>query len=554
VRHPTSRHAPAAHNKDARARRYALPRHVVRAVRQSPGRARPAEPGLWLPLPDVDALPELEELLLGGWLVDSGQTMAIGPLAQAEPVEDHDSAVTLLDPEPVEPVEPVEPAEPHGSAVTLLEPDPVRGFVEPAPAATVALAPSYHPSELAPVETGRGVVWAPRSTRSRSALMAARRAKRNRRHLALLVLLAVAVAIAAAWPRLLGRSATTVRFAVDGRTSVHRVKAATVGDALRAAGVSLGGFDRVTPSLREPLRPNMKVSVRRAVPVTVSVDAGSRSVLTAATTVEELRDQLGLRPTLLTRGDTIGAGTTIAFRTPRRAALTVDGTTTSLTSSARTVDELLADQHVVVGPDDIVAPARDVLLASGTTVQVVRVAGQYTTEQQVVPAGVQYTKDAALPVGQTRVVQPGTDGVRVDTYRITTHDGQVADRQRISSTVAKAALPRVIATGAKVPVAPKSAPKPAAAAGANAVASVSTTHTQMGSASWYSFAAGTCAHKTIPKGTVVKVTNQATGMWTTCMVADRGPFGAGRILDLSRDVFAKLAPNSSGVISVKAEW
>lgn len=75
-----------------------------------------------------------------------------------------------------------------------------------------------------------------------------------------------------------------------------------------------------------------------------------------------------------------------------------------------------------------------------------------------------------------------------------------------------------------------------------------------GGASWYRYIEGTCAHRTLPKGTVVTVTNLATGTSTVCTVADRGPYIDGRIIDLDATVFDDLAPLSSGVIDVRITW
>jgi rare lipoprotein A len=55
-------------------------------------------------------------------------------------------------------------------------------------------------------------------------------------------------------------------------------------------------------------------------------------------------------------------------------------------------------------------------------------------------------------------------------------------------------------------------------------------------------------------GTVVTVTDLATGRWTTCRVADRGPYAGGRIIDLSETTFALLATPSLGVIEVRITW
>ena len=77
---------------------------------------------------------------------------------------------------------------------------------------------------------------------------------------------------------------------------------------------------------------------------------------------------------------------------------------------------------------------------------------------------------------------------------------------------------------------------------------------QEGGASWYAYNPGECAHQTIPKGTVVTVTNLANGASTTCVVTDRGPYGGGRIIDLDRSTFAQLADPSAGVIQVRITW
>ena len=77
---------------------------------------------------------------------------------------------------------------------------------------------------------------------------------------------------------------------------------------------------------------------------------------------------------------------------------------------------------------------------------------------------------------------------------------------------------------------------------------------QSGIASYYLFKPGGCAHKSLPKGTVVTVTNNANGKSTTCTVNDRGPFIAGRIIDLDTRVFKQLASTSSGVFTARITW
>jgi rare lipoprotein A (peptidoglycan hydrolase) len=78
--------------------------------------------------------------------------------------------------------------------------------------------------------------------------------------------------------------------------------------------------------------------------------------------------------------------------------------------------------------------------------------------------------------------------------------------------------------------------------------------TATGEASWYQAAPGTCAHPTLPFGTVVTILDVANGHTATCTVDDRGPYEGGRIIDLSYDVFEQLAPAGLGIIDVRLSW
>lgn len=84
---------------------------------------------------------------------------------------------------------------------------------------------------------------------------------------------------------------------------------------------------------------------------------------------------------------------------------------------------------------------------------------------------------------------------------------------------------------------------------------------QCGGASWYgpgfhgkTAASGetfnqnamTAAHKTLPFGTVVRVTNQKTGKSVTVKINDRGPYHGGRIIDLSKAAADKLGIIAAG--------
>ncbi|MBQ1079788.1 septal ring lytic transglycosylase RlpA family protein [Nocardiopsis sp. B62] len=63
----------------------------------------------------------------------------------------------------------------------------------------------------------------------------------------------------------------------------------------------------------------------------------------------------------------------------------------------------------------------------------------------------------------------------------------------------------------------------------------------------------TAAHKTLPFNTMVKVTNPNNGKSVTVRINDRGPFIAGRCLDLSTAAFDEIIGTGSGVGTVAWE-
>lgn len=69
----------------------------------------------------------------------------------------------------------------------------------------------------------------------------------------------------------------------------------------------------------------------------------------------------------------------------------------------------------------------------------------------------------------------------------------------------------------------------------------------------YNMYAMTAAHKTLPLGTWVRVTNRSNGRQTVVRVNDRGPFVEGRIIDLSYAAAEKLGVVGPGTAPVRIE-
>lgn len=104
--------------------------------------------------------------------------------------------------------------------------------------------------------------------------------------------------------------------------------------------------------------------------------------------------------------------------------------------------------------------------------------------------------------------------------------------------------------------------------GVDAQAGVAPGHTQAGIASYYhdrfhgrKTASGarynknalSAAHKFLPLGSKVKVTDTRTGRSVVVKINDRGPFVKGRVIDLSRAAAQEIGLTKKGLTKVKVE-
>jgi G5 domain/Lytic transglycolase len=260
------------------------------------------------------------------------------------------------------------------------------------------------------------------------------------------------------------------------------------------------------------------------------------------------------------------------------------GDSASLATAVHPEDAHLAPERASRSELKLEEPAAP----ESTTTTVVRVEVAQVTEERPLAVPKVLLDDPALPRGETRVEADGSPGVERVVFEVTRHNGRIVAKRLMSSEIVTPASPRVVyvgrgggrgaptdnediplklrlaqgdevagpTTSASGPAAGRSAPKPRIAASERPGSdSPSPSGQQEGGASWYHYKPGTCAHRTLPKGTVVKVTNLQNGQTANCTVADRGPFIGGRIIDLDRSVFMAIADSpGQGVLRVRIEW
>ena len=210
----------------------------------------------------------------------------------------------------------------------------------------------------------------------------------------------------------------------------------------------------------------------------------------------------------------------------------VDGSEQTIRTQALSVGQALAESEIILDEDDIVRPEREAFAESGMNVTIIRV----QIEEQVVEKPIAFEKkvneDEKLSWRKNIVTQKGEKGIERLTYRISSHDGKEVNRKLLKTENIKEPVTEITTQGTYVEVG----------------------KTHKGAASWYAYT-GTlsAANPWLPLGSSVRVTNIENGKSVIVKINDRGPFAPGRIIDLDRVAFARIASIGQGVINVKME-
>lgn len=232
------------------------------------------------------------------------------------------------------------------------------------------------------------------------------------------------------------------------------------------------------------------------------------------------------------RSEKLLVGTSIVFEPAREIQLIVDGRTELLSTSEKTVEEILHQASIALDEDDMVSPLREAAVSEGTKLQVTRVVIQEETKDTDIAYTTKIIEDEDLSWRKKEVRQKGKKGLTRTVYRVSYHDGKEMNRKKLRTEIVDQPVEEIVVQGVYV----------------------KTGKAHEGAASWYAYT-GTmaAANPWLPKGSYVRVTNLDNGKSVIVVINDRGPFVPGRIIDLDKVAFQKIASIGAGVIRVKME-
>lgn len=367
--------------------------------------------------------------------------------------------------------------------------------------------------------------------------------------------------------------AKDVELTQDGVPTTVRTWDGTVGDVLEDEGIVLGEHDVVAPAASEKITDGQQISVRYGRELRLTVDGQPEILWTTALTLDEVLAERSIRDESrmsTSRSAKIGReGLAVEIETAKKITVVVAGESNVLITPAKTVAEALQEANVEITPEDRVDPAVETPVVEDLTITVQKNESKETTREVEVPFKTIRKNTASLPKGSERVDRQGVPGKAVEVWVERFEDGKSVKNERTSTRVETEPVNKVIlvGTGGSATASPSASRSPASSAapsassgagltpasGASCVASNYSEPQPTASGEQFNPNAMTAAHKTLPMNTRVKVTNPKNGKTVIVRINDRGPYIAGRCLDLSRASFAAIGDVGQGVMTVNYE-
>jgi uncharacterized protein YabE (DUF348 family) len=235
-----------------------------------------------------------------------------------------------------------------------------------------------------------------------------------------------------------------------------------VGDLLAEQHIDFGRHDAVTPAIGSKLHEGSRVAVSFGRRLTITVDGTTHTYWTTARTVQQALEQLDTRFSAsaelsTSRSAPIGRqGLALIVSTPKRVTLIVGRHHPhKRITTAVTVEDALVQLGVSTDSNDIVKPGRYRRVEKGMRIVVKRVVKRRATVIETIPYRTEVRNDPTMMQGQVRVSREGSAGKRRMTYRLVKINGTTTVKRVLRSVTLLEPVSRIEYHGTKAVKAPK---------------------------------------------------------------------------------------------------
>ncbi len=273
----------------------------------------------------------------------------------------------------------------------------------------------------------------------------------NRKKLFLIILAVVVLSITAVGYIMTFNKVTII----DGEEVINvKTRKNTVKEVLEQEGISYIEEDYISPLLDSEVEDNMEVVIKRAVNITIEADGETIKLLTPAEDVAAAIREAGLS---LKEKDKITPSLSEKLRGNLRIEITraipcsieVEGKKIQLLTIAPNVEEALKEAKITLGELDKISPGLEEKLKEDTIIKIVRVTQETKTIKEDIGFKTIKEKSKDLYKGETKTVKKGQKGVVEKEVKITYEDGKEVKIEVIEEKVLKEPVDKVVKVGTK---------------------------------------------------------------------------------------------------------
>lgn len=128
--------------------------------------------------------------------------------------------------------------------------------------------------------------------------------------------------------------------------------------------------------------------------------------------------------------------------------ITVEGQTTEVMTFYDTVGETIKNNGIVLGPlDRVEGLSLDDPIKMGMNIKIVRVREEVLTETEAIPYTIEEIPNEKMNKGEKKVVQRGVDGTLEKYYKLTYEDGRIVSREFMSEEVIAEPVKEIVEYG-----------------------------------------------------------------------------------------------------------
>lgn len=128
--------------------------------------------------------------------------------------------------------------------------------------------------------------------------------------------------------------------------------------------------------------------------------------------------------------------------------ITIDGKTTEVMTYYDTVGETIKNNGIVLGPlDRIDGLDLDDPIQMGMNIKIIRVKEEVLTETEKIPYAIEEIPNEKMNKGEKRVVQAGVEGTLEKKYKLTYEDGRIVSREFMSEKVIDEPVKEIVEYG-----------------------------------------------------------------------------------------------------------